>query len=176
MFRTDWPIVTETISCVTVSNTCLNFWSMALITLTTGRKRTSVQRTSFLSDLRISLQPLVDQNLKWLINVCFMSSHSSTTILDKNHTQWVTEVFIQCVPEILCPLTPLLDKNHTQWVTEVFIQCVPEILCPLTPLLDKNHTQWVTEVFIQCVPEILCPLTPLLDKNHTQWVTEVFIH
>ena len=29
-------------------------------------------------------------------------------------------------PLLLCPLTPLLDKNHTQWVTEVFIQCVPK--------------------------------------------------
>ena len=27
---------------------------------------------------------------------------------------------------LLCPLTALLDKNHTQWVTEVFIQCDPE--------------------------------------------------
>ena len=27
---------------------------------------------------------------------------------------------------VLCPLTPLLDKDHTQGVTEVFIQCVLE--------------------------------------------------
>ena len=27
---------------------------------------------------------------------------------------------------LLCPLTALLDKNHTEWVTEVFIQCDPE--------------------------------------------------
>ena len=26
----------------------------------------------------------------------------------------------------LCPLTPSLDKDHTQRVTKVFIQCVPE--------------------------------------------------
>ena len=27
---------------------------------------------------------------------------------------------------LLCPLTPLQDKDHTQWVTEVLIQCVWE--------------------------------------------------
>ena len=27
---------------------------------------------------------------------------------------------------VLCPLTPLLNKDHTQGVTEVFIQCVLE--------------------------------------------------
>ena len=34
--------------------------------------------------------------------------------------------FDTCHCQMLCPLTPLLDKNHTQGVTEVVIQCVPE--------------------------------------------------
>ena len=34
--------------------------------------------------------------------------------------------FDTCHCQMLCPLTPLLDKNHTERVTEVVIQCVPE--------------------------------------------------
>ena len=40
-------------------------------------------------------------------------------------TDWLTDWELTDLL-MLCPLTPLLDKDHTQWVTEVFIQGVPE--------------------------------------------------